>query len=149
MSAISRKPRCAEAMGATPVRLGTMGQYAPWRIQSTSWPTSRTTVTRNAMFDFTLEGTQGSARAGTFTTPHGVVRTPCFMPVGTQGSVKSVSPDELQGLGATMILGNTYHLYLRPGEGVVRQLGGLHGFMRWPGPVLTDSGGFQVFSLAR
>jgi queuine tRNA-ribosyltransferase len=101
------------------------------------------------MFDFTLEGTEGSARAGTFSTPHGVVATPCFMPVGTQGSVKSVSPDELQGLGATMILGNTYHLYLRPGDQVVRQLGGLHSFMRWPGPMLTDSGGFQVFSLAR
>jgi queuine tRNA-ribosyltransferase len=99
------------------------------------------------MFDFTLEGTEGSARAGSFTTPHGVVRTPCFMPVGTQGTVKSVSPDELGAMGASMILSNTYHLYLRPGEEVVRQLGGLHGFMGWNGPVLTDSGGFQVFSL--
>jgi queuine tRNA-ribosyltransferase len=101
------------------------------------------------MFDFTLEGTDGSARAGSFTTPHGVVRTPCFMPVGTQGTVKSVSPDELSAMGASMILSNTYHLYLRPGEEVVRQLGGLHDFMSWRGPVLTDSGGFQVFSLAR
>jgi queuine tRNA-ribosyltransferase len=101
------------------------------------------------MFDFTLHGAQGAARAGTFTTPHGVVATPCFMPVGTQGTVKSVSPDELRAMGASMILSNTYHLYLRPGEDVVRQLGGLHDFMGWSGPVLTDSGGFQVFSLAR
>jgi len=101
------------------------------------------------MFNFTLEATDGSARAGTFTTPHGEVRTPCFMPVGTQGTVKSISPDELRDLGASMILANTYHLYLRPGDALIRQLGGLHRFMNWPGPVLTDSGGFQVFSLAR
>jgi queuine tRNA-ribosyltransferase len=101
------------------------------------------------MFDFDLQATTGSARAGSFSTPHGVVPTPCFMPVGTQGTVKSVSPDELQAMGARMILANTYHLYLRPGEGVVQQLGGLHDFMGWDGPVLTDSGGFQVFSLAR
>ena len=101
------------------------------------------------MFDFTLEATDGAARAGTFQTPHGPVHTPCFMPVGTQGTVKSVSPDELQQLGASMILANTYHLYLRPGHELIRDLGGLHPFMRWPGPILTDSGGFQVFSLSR
>jgi queuine tRNA-ribosyltransferase len=101
------------------------------------------------MFDFTLQATEGAARAGTFTTPHGPVHTPCFMPVGTQGTVKSVSPDELRDLGASMILANTYHLYLRPGHELVRELGGLHDFMRWPGPILTDSGGFQVFSLSR
>jgi queuine tRNA-ribosyltransferase len=101
------------------------------------------------MFTFTLEATEGAARAGTFTTPHGHVRTPCFMPVGTQGTVKSVSPDELEGLGASMILANTYHLYLRPGHELVRELGGLHAFMRWDGPILTDSGGYQVFSLAK
>jgi queuine tRNA-ribosyltransferase len=101
------------------------------------------------MFDFTLEATEGAARAGTLTTPHGPVRTPCFMPVGTQGTVKSVSPDELRDLGASMILANTYHLYLRPGHDLIRELGGLHDFMRWPGPILTDSGGFQVFSLSR
>ena len=101
------------------------------------------------MFTFTLEATEGAARAGTFTTPHGHVRTPCFMPVGTQGTVKSVSPDELEGLGASMILANTYHLYLRPGHELVRELGGLHAFMRWDRPILTDSGGFQVFSLSR
>jgi queuine tRNA-ribosyltransferase len=101
------------------------------------------------MFDFTLQATEGAARAGTFTTPHGPVQTPCFMPVGTQGTVKSVSPDELRELGASMILANTYHLYLRPGHELIRELGGLHDFMRWPGPILTDSGGFQVFSLSR
>jgi queuine tRNA-ribosyltransferase len=101
------------------------------------------------MFSFTLHATDGAARAGTFTTPSGAVQTPCFMPVGTQGTVKSVSPDELAGIGATMILANTYHLYLRPGHELVRELGGLHRFMRWAGPILTDSGGFQVFSLSR
>ena len=100
-------------------------------------------------FSFRLEGTDGSARAGTFTTPHGPVPTPAFMPVGTQGTVKTLTPDEVGELGATMILANTYHLFLRPGFELVRDLGGLHDFMRWDGPILTDSGGFQVFSLAR
>ena len=81
-------------------------------------------------------------------TPHGPVRTPAFMPVGTLGTVKAVSPDELRDLGASMVLGNTYHLFLRPGSDRVERLGGLHSFMRWDGPLLTDSGGFQVFSLA-
>lgn len=100
------------------------------------------------MFDFTLHATDGSARAGTFTTPHGAVETPLFMPVGTAGTVKGLSPEELEDLGATMVLANTYHLFLRPGQDRVRDLGGLHDFMRWPGPLLTDSGGYQVFSLA-
>ena len=100
------------------------------------------------MFDYRLERTDGGARAGVFTTPHGDVATPSFMPVGTQGAVKGVSPDELDGMGASMVLANTYHLYLRPGHELVRELGGLHEFMRWPKPLLTDSGGFQVFSLA-
>jgi len=100
------------------------------------------------MFDFRLEAREGAARAGTFTTPHGEVRTPAFMPVGTAGTVKALSPDEVEGLGARMVLANTYHLYLRPGHELVRELGGLHAFMRWDGPLLTDSGGFQVFSLA-
>ena len=100
------------------------------------------------MFDFALVATDGAARAGTFSTPHGDVTTPVFMPVGTQGAVKAVSPDELSGLGASMILANTYHLYLRPGHDLVDELGGLHAFMRWEGPILTDSGGYQVFSLA-
>jgi len=100
------------------------------------------------MFSYTLEATEGSARAGTLSTPHGDVPTPAFMPVGTQGTVKTLVPEEVEALGARMVLANTYHLYLRPGEGVVRELGGLHDFMRWRGPILTDSGGFQVFSLA-
>ena len=100
-------------------------------------------------FSYRLEGTEGQARAGTFGTPHGPVRTPAFMPVGTQGPVKTLTPDEVGALGASMVLANTYHLFLRPGHELVRDLGGLHGFMRWPGPILTDSGGFQVFSLAR
>ncbi len=101
------------------------------------------------MFDFALQATDGSARAGTFTTPHGDVPTPVFMPVGTLGTVKGVSPEEIAGVGACMILANTYHLYLRPGHELVRELGQIRSFMRWHGPVLTDSGGFQVFSLAR
>ena len=100
------------------------------------------------MFKYTLEATDGSARAGSFTTPHGVLQTPAFMPVGTLGTVKSVSMDEVRDTGAGMVLANTYHLYLRPGQELVRQLGGLHPFMRWDGPILTDSGGYQVFSLA-
>ena len=101
------------------------------------------------MFEFTLHATDGPARAGTFATPHGEVPTPAFMPVGTLGTVKGVSPEEIEGVGACMILANTYHLYLRPGHELVRDLGQIRSFMRWDGPVLTDSGGFQVFSLAR
>jgi queuine tRNA-ribosyltransferase len=87
------------------------------------------------------------ARAGTIYTPHGTIRTPIFMPVGTQATVKSVSPEELRALGTQIILANTYHLMLRPGSGLVASFGGLHSFMHWDGPILTDSGGFQVFSL--
>lgn len=100
------------------------------------------------MFDFTLHATDGAARTGTFTTPHGNVETPVFMPVGTSGSIKGVSPEEVEAAGASMILANTYHLYLRPGHELVRELGGVHEFMRWNGPILTDSGGYQVFSLS-
>ncbi len=88
------------------------------------------------------------ARVGRLTTPHGVVETPYFIPVGTQAVVKTLSSEDLHALGANLILSNTYHLYLRPGHEVVRAAGGLHSFMNWPGPILTDSGGFQVFSLA-
>lgn len=98
-------------------------------------------------FSYELHASEGAARAGTFHTPHGPVPTPAFMPVGTLGNVKTVTPEEVRGVGASMILGNTYHLYLRPGHELVRELGGLHAFMRWDGPILTDSGGFQVFSL--
>ncbi len=100
-------------------------------------------------FLYRLEGSDGPARAGTFHTPHGPVPTPAFLPVGTQGTVKTLTPEEVHSLGATMVLANTYHLFLRPGHDLVRDLGGLHAFMRWDGPILTDSGGFQVFSLAR
>lgn len=88
------------------------------------------------------------ARLGRLDTPHGSLETPAFMPVGTQATVKGVTPDQLRAVGSRMILANTYHLALRPGEGVVAALGGLHSFMAWDGPILTDSGGFQVFSLA-
>jgi queuine tRNA-ribosyltransferase len=96
---------------------------------------------------FTLEAVDGDARAGTLHTAHGDISTPVFMPVGTKATVKTVDPQELRDLGAQMILGNTYHLHFRPGEEVIEELGGLHRFMAWDGPILTDSGGFQVFSL--
>lgn len=99
------------------------------------------------MFEFTIEATSGEARAGTWRLPHGEVRTPCFMPVGTQGTVRALSPKDLETAGASLVLANTYHLHVRPGEQVVATLGGLHRFMAWPKPLLTDSGGFQVFSL--
>lgn len=102
----------------------------------------------DAPFAFRLEARDGAARAGTFRTPRGTVRTPAFMPVGTLGAVKTLSPDEVEETGAGIVLANTYHLYLRPGHERVRELGGLHAFMRWDGPILTDSGGYQVFSLA-
>ncbi|HEY7849346.1 MAG TPA: tRNA guanosine(34) transglycosylase Tgt, partial [Ktedonobacterales bacterium] len=92
---------------------------------------------------------ESRARAGVIRTPHGVIRTPVFMPVGTHATVKAVGPDDLEALGASIILSNTYHLLLRPGPELVAQFGGLHGFMRWPHPILTDSGGFQVFSLGK
>jgi queuine tRNA-ribosyltransferase len=100
-------------------------------------------------FSFSIQNTLGSARTGVFTTPHGTVETPTFMPVGTLATVKAIDPVDLVQMGATMILGNAYHLHLRPGDDVVRQMGGLHKFMCWDGPILTDSGGFQVFSLAQ
>jgi queuine tRNA-ribosyltransferase len=99
------------------------------------------------MTPFSVTATDGEARAGVLRTAHGDVPTPAFMPVGTKGTVKGVDPDELRALGATIVLGNTYHLHFRPGEEVVAALGGLHAFMAWDGPILTDSGGFQVFSL--
>ena len=100
------------------------------------------------MFEFVIDHADGPARAGRFVLPHGTVETPAFMPVGTQATVKTLSHDELRSLGAQIMLSNTYHLYLRPGHEVVQQLGGLHRFMNWDRPILTDSGGFQVFSLA-
>src|SRR5262250_3798277 len=95
-----------------------------------------------------IEATSGAARTGRLITPHGEVQTPVFMPVGTLASVKGVSQDVLEELGVEILLGNTYHLYLRPGVDQIRKLGGLHRFMAWPRAILTDSGGFQVFSLS-
>src|ERR687887_904342 len=96
---------------------------------------------------FAGAATDGAARAGVLRTAHGDVPTPAFMPVGTKATVKTLDPDELRAVGATIILGNTYHLHFRPGEELIAELGGLHRFMGWDGPILTDSGGFQVFSL--
>jgi queuine tRNA-ribosyltransferase len=99
-------------------------------------------------FTFELLAQDGNARAGVFYTPHGAIPTPIFAPVGTQGTVKSLTQRHLHELDAKLILANTYHLYLRPGDTLIAELGGLHAFMAWDGPILTDSGGFQVFSLA-
>jgi queuine tRNA-ribosyltransferase len=96
---------------------------------------------------FEVVATDGAARAGVLHTAHGDVPTPAFMPVGTKGTVKSLDPDELRQLGTTILLGNTYHLHFRPGDDLIAELGGLHRFVGWDGPILTDSGGFQVFSL--
>jgi queuine tRNA-ribosyltransferase len=97
---------------------------------------------------FEVLGTDGAARRGRLHTPHGTVETPAFMPVGTQATVKGLTPEQVAAAGARMILGNTYHLALRPGDELIAEMGGLHRFMNWPGPILTDSGGYQVFSLA-
>ena len=99
-------------------------------------------------FRFTLHSTDGAARRGEFHTPHGVVQTPAFMPVGTQGTVKAALHRDLREAGAEIILGNTYHLFLRPGDELIARRGGLHRFINWNSPILTDSGGFQIFSLA-
>src|SRR5215210_7953203 len=96
---------------------------------------------------FEVTATDGAARAAVLHTTHGDLPTPAFMPVGTKATVKTVDPDELRALGTTILLGNTYHLHFRPGEDLIAELGGLHRFMGWDGPILTDSGGFQVFSL--
>jgi len=98
-------------------------------------------------FQFTKEAKDGHARAGTFTTPHGDLQTPVFAPVGTAATVKAITPAQLHEMGASLVLSNTYHLHLRPGSELVKEFGGLHEFMNWASPILTDSGGFQVFSL--
>src|SRR6266516_6716565 len=101
------------------------------------------------MFQLFAQDRQSKARRGRLTTAHGVIETPAFMPVGTQGSVKAVTPRELRELSAQIVLGNTYHLFVRPGLDVIKHFGGLHRFMSWNGPILTDSGGYQIFSLAK
>src|SRR4030095_2309724 len=100
-------------------------------------------------FSVSKKDPSSKARLGRLVTAHGEVQTPCFMPVGTQGTVKAMLPRDLTDIGCQILLGNTYHLYLRPGHELIRELGGLHRFMGWDGPILTDSGGFQVFSLSR
>ncbi len=102
-----------------------------------------------AVGTFDLQKQEGEARAGRLKTARGWIETPVFMPVGTKATVKGMLPEELRSLGAQVVLGNTYHLHLRPGEETIRKLGGLHKFMNWPHPILTDSGGFQVFSLSQ
>jgi len=99
-------------------------------------------------FNYRIIAKQGNARVGVFETPHGSYETPIFAPVGTQATVKSLTPAQVEEIGASLILANTYHLYLRPGDDLIAEMGGLHRFMNWNGPILTDSGGFQVFSLA-
>jgi queuine tRNA-ribosyltransferase len=101
------------------------------------------------MFEVTATDKGSKARVGQLSTRHGMIATPAFMPVGTQGSVKAVSSQELRELKTQVLLGNTYHLLVRPGLDVIRQFGGLHAFMSWNGPILTDSGGYQIFSLAK
>ena len=98
-------------------------------------------------FQVIKQHSHSAARLGRLFTPHGEIETPAFMPVGTQGTVKALSPEDIIQCGSDIILGNTYHLYLRPGHAVIKSLGGLHRFMHWDKPILTDSGGFQVFSL--
>ncbi|RJR21256.1 MAG: tRNA guanosine(34) transglycosylase Tgt [Nitrospiraceae bacterium] len=101
-----------------------------------------------SFFRFDISRKDGRARLGQIHTQRGIINTPAFMPVGTNGSVKAMSPDEMKELGADVLLSNTYHLYLRPGHEIIKEVGGLHKFMKWEGPILTDSGGFQVFSLS-
>jgi queuine tRNA-ribosyltransferase len=101
------------------------------------------------MFEFQVSSKDNRARTGAFTTPHGTLLTPVFAPVGTQATVKTLTPEHLSEINASLVLSNTYHLYLRPGDELVGEMGGLHRFMQWPRPMLTDSGGFQVFSLAQ
>ena len=125
------------------------------RSNGTSWsrdarsPAGSNSVVGSGGARFDLQATEGRARAGLLQTPHGEIPTPIFMPVGTLATVKAVSPRDLHDLGARIILANTYHLYLRPGDERIARLGGLHAFMGWDGPILTDSGGYQVFSLAQ
>src|SRR5690606_38509620 len=108
---------------------------------------ARDPAATDVLMRFSLLGQDGVARRGRLTFARGTIETPAFMPVGTYGSVKAMTPEELEDLGAEIVLGNTFHLLLRPGPEVVRAHGGLHGFMHWRRPILTDSGGFQVFSL--
>lgn len=106
-------------------------------------------IGHNGKVQFKIEAQDGNARAGLLITPRGIIHTPVFMPVGTMGSVKSLTPEDLKTIGVEIVLANTYHLYLRPGHLLIKKFGGLHKFMHWEGPLLTDSGGYQVYSLAK
>src|SRR5881396_1502392 len=119
------------------------GEHEKLSRRTLSW------INRRLMFELLQTDPTTSARLGRLTTAHGIVDTPVFMPVGTQGSVKALDPRELEEMGTQILLGNAYHLYLRPGLDIIREAGGLHRFINWPKPLLTDSGGFQVFSLAK
>ncbi|MBA4159784.1 MAG: tRNA guanosine(34) transglycosylase Tgt [Gemmatimonadetes bacterium] len=134
------------------VRLAPCGYFAQTTGASRLASAARTETAgrpgRYTLFEFEVHSTDGRARAGTFHLPHGSLETPVFMPVGTQAVVKTLTPGEVEALGAQIILANTYHLYLRPGHEVVREMGGVHRFQGWDRPILTDSGGFQVFSLS-
>lgn len=122
--------------------------HSRMRNNKTHIPQTDPTEGEVSNFEFRIQARQGRARAGIFRTPHGDIPTPVFSPVGTQATVKAITPAQLEELDASLILSNTYHLYLRPGDQLVAEMGGLHRFMNWPRPILTDSGGFQVFSLA-
>ena len=111
--------------------------------------TQKLKIEKPVVFTVNARDAKTAARVGTMSTAHGTFETPVFMPVGTQGTVKALTPRDLKELGAEIILGNTYHLYIRPGIDIIQAFGGLHSFMGWDGPILTDSGGFQVFSLSR
>src|SRR5688500_13803494 len=131
--------RCAPTARRSPSAIGSTRTATRWRSSDPA-PT-------RVSFEFSLDSTSGAARAARFVTPHGVVETPAFMAVGTLATVKALDPAELAQMGCQMVLANAYHLHLRPGDEIVRTLGGVHRFMGWNGPMLTDSGGFQVFSL--
>src|SRR5439155_11453587 len=109
----------------------------------------RFTLNTSIMFELLAQDSLTKARRGWLTTAHGAIDTPAFMPVGTQGTIKAVTPRELRELNAQIVLGNAYHLFVRPGLEVIKHFGGLHNFMSWGGPILTDSGGYQIFSLAK
>ena len=126
----------------------TTGKYNKMDIKEFFYYGTEGMQTDKFKYEIIKECKQTGARIGRFTTPHGVIETPVFMPVGTQATVKAMSPEELKEIGAQIILSNTYHLFLRPGHELIRSAGGLHKFMHWDRPILTDSGGFQVFSLA-
>src|SRR5690242_6327395 len=118
------------------------------RALDSALSTQHSALPQHSALCFRVEATDGAARVGELRTAHGPVETPVFMPVGTQATVKGLTPAQLAEAGARMVLGNTYHLALRPGDGLIAELGGLHRFMNWGGPILTDSGGYQVYSLA-